>query len=671
MDVFLIKITNRDNVDNILSKRHFIHQDIYNFEKEIKEQDYVFFVFSGDKSKIDWPQGLAGFGQIVRAPFDKGYNKEKQRYFRIEIKAMFILRNPINPKFTKLHPKYQNELFDVPYVGANHFPNQAIAKTTGRSAEVLFLLMKDVDLLSIKNLDFDFLKDKNVNIKDSFRLYLESKNKPSSVSSYINALSNMPQYLIEKGIKCPDPWVKDVDIQLLKEAGNFVKEEKKKESGGLLSEYYPHSHWNNGWFYSGVNNLINFLNLIDKRSKTIIEEGSHIQIPISEYSLNQFQLSSFIILAGSSGTGKSRWVREQAEQSSPYENKFNYCIVPVRPDWHEPSDLLGYESRLSETYVATNFLRFTIKAHYYNLNPIEIDGADPYSPPFWCCLDEMNLAPVEQYFADYLAILETRKWEDGVYTCDPLMSPELLSSEICNNLKEDLKPKNIDDTQYEELWDHFISEGINLPPNLIVAGTVNMDETTHQFSRKVLDRAMTIDFNEFYPNNFEEYFEKIRIPKTLGYPTLTSVTKEDLKNISADEDGSLSIKFLSDLNDKLTGTPFELAYRAINQLLLMVVQFAPKDEIELLSVWDDFIMMKLLPRIEGDVDKLSTEGDNSILAEINTVLSTVFSKIWDGEIRIDLLRVNDSHTFKVECRSRNKIQWMIDRLDNGYTSFWP
>ena len=120
----------------------------------------------------------------------------------------------------------------------------------------------------------------------------------------------------------------------------------------------------------------------------------------------------------------------------------------------------------------------------------------------------MNLAPVEQYFADYLSVLETRQWNGEVYQCDPLLKPSVF---------ENIQPTDLGLGEGDELWKHFKEAGVSIPFNLIVAGTVNMDETTHGFSRKVLDRALSFDFNEFYPNDFQQYFSSRTKPKNLTY----------------------------------------------------------------------------------------------------------------------------------------------------------
>ena len=158
----------------------------------------------------------------------------------------------------------------------------------------------------------------------------------------------------------------------------------------------------------------------------------------------------------------------------------------------------------------------------------------------------------------------------------------------------------------------------------------------------------------------------------MSFPLLSKVTTADLSDCLADSDGSLSIGFLTAINKVLKDTPFELAYRALNELLLAVVSFAPQDARQLQAVWDDFLMSKLLPRIDGDGEKLQADDNGSLLTQISTVLETHLSAIWAAN-RPDLLRENfDGSACEVECRSKAKLQWMQDRLaKNGFTSFWP
>lgn len=399
-------------------------------------------------------------------------------------------------------------------------------------------------------------------------------------------------------------------------------------------------------------------------TQTIFDKSSKEQISLTLNELITLP-KPFLLLAGVSGTGKSRFVQEQAKQTGEYQ------LVAVRPDWHEPSDLLGYVSRLSGTpqYVMTDVLKFIITAwqavekecDFTNVGNKKshwvVSGVQNHLSqikPYWLCLDEMNLAPVEQYFADYLSVIETRKWtwtDDAFeYFTEPLLSPTAW--------------KDIPDFQTqlgvsEKLWAFFQAHGIGIPFNLIVAGTVNMDESTHAFSRKVLDRALSFDFSQFYPNKFDEFFEPKTEPKLLGYPKLSQATNNN-------ENAQKSIAFLTALNEKLKDTPFELAYRALNELLLSVESFSPSDDKTLQAVWDDFVMTKVLPRIEGDETKVG-----SLLAEIESVLKENLNVIWI-EKRPDLWRKSlDNSLLEIDCRSKPKIERMKKLLDDrSMVSFW-
>jgi len=435
----------------------------------------------------------------------------------------------------------------------------------------------------------------------------------------------------------------------------------------------------------GLPHLFTFLNL--DYEKFILGYEATIS-KLCEYELNQKQddlirpklapstkiPKPFILLSGISGTGKTRFVKQQAQYSRT--DGSNYQLIPVRPDWHEPSDLLGYISRLGghgAEYIVTDFLVFIVAA-WKEITESISEGEINFKTdcvPYWLCLDEMNLAPVEQYFADYLSVIETRKWEQGQYSCDALLNASVFK-QLANldSLKASL---NLDDGD-SDLWACFLSNGISIPPNLIVAGTVNMDETTHGFSRKVIDRAFTLDFGEFFPNNYQHYFEPVTQVKPFSFPRFSQVDLDLMGQVSIDADAKKSIQFLEAINQELKSTPFELAYRALNELLIAVVCFNPNDDITLQAVWDDFLMTKVLPRIEGDSEKLQDDGEQSLLNKLESILANQLDKIWgDDEKRPDLLRENISgDELLVQCRSKKKINWMQKRLnDSGFTSFWP
>ncbi|EMB7846211.1 restriction endonuclease [Vibrio vulnificus] len=425
----------------------------------------------------------------------------------------------------------------------------------------------------------------------------------------------------------------------------------------------------------------------------------------------------FLLLAGISGTGKTRFVREQAKTSKQFAE--TYCLTSVRPDWHEPSDLLGYISRLAKDgeaeYITTDVLQFIAKAWRAIADSgltvavqeskdlgkrLVVSGerdALEQVLPYWLCLDEMNLAPVEQYFADYLSVLETREWcwtgDSFTYSSDALLKPATIK-EVADkeNLRKALGFENSENRNYDELWQLICQYGLGIPFNLLVAGTVNMDETTHGFSRKVIDRALSFDFGAFFPNDYHDFFTPTSCNKRLSYPIWSNASKADV-DYEVDNEGGVKVNvgaatvdFLNQVNTVLKSTPFELAFRALNELLLAVTSSQPQDDLTLKAVWDDFMMCKVLPRIEGDTDKLTTSDGKALLVELSTVLADQLAPIWlasdtdETNQRPDLYRekivadaaTDEEKVLRIPCRSKAKLKWMSERLASAtFTSFWP
>lgn len=478
----------------------------------------------------------------------------------------------------------------------------------------------------------------------------------------------------------------------------FIKEPLKISSDPYL--YYLSTEWTNGRDSRlDIEDFIEIFNTL-YQDYEILNDNECFTLITRKIVANLTPLSKpFLLLAGISGTGKTRFVREQAKATGSISD--TYCLTSVRPDWHEPSDILGYTSRLggngNAEYITTDVLQFIAKAWRAIIdaglglepkgNGLAVIGDKSELNqvlPYWLCLDEMNLAPVEQYFADYLSILETREWqwedEHFTYCCD-----SLLKSETIKQLDDKSKLRDaldFSDEQYHDAWDLFCEHGLGLPFNLIVAGTVNMDETTHGFSRKVIDRALSFDFGDFFPNEFDDFFEPKVTHNALSYPIYSQASIDKLPPI--DSDGSKSISFLKSINRVLDDTPFQLAFRALNELLLAVTSAYPEDEKQLQAVWDDFLMCKVLPRIEGDHDKLAIIDDSvnsheeSLLTELTAILKQELVDIWSMEgdqekLRPDLYRKNiDGSILYIACRSKAKLTWMQQRLERyGFTSFWP
>ncbi|MDQ3657410.1 MAG: hypothetical protein M3457_20335 [Chloroflexota bacterium] len=171
---------------------------------------------------------------------------------------------------------------------------------------------------------------------------------------------------------------------------------------------------------------------------------------------DQLQITGFeVLLSGELSSTNAGY------SESIVNTESNHLFLSVRPDWRDSTSLLGYYNPLTQTYEWTDFLRFLIRAQR---SYEEKDGL-----AWFVILDEMNLAHVEYYFADLLSVIESGRDEEG-WTREPLRL-----------------------TYPDTLDDEVPPHELKVPPNLYIIGTVNMDETTHAFSPKVLDRAFTIE----------------------------------------------------------------------------------------------------------------------------------------------------------------------------------
>ena len=367
----------------------------------------------------------------------------------------------------------------------------------------------------------------------------------------------------------------------------------------------------------------------------------------------------FLLLAGISGTGKSRIVRELAracwdvdsEEYKAHKPK-NFEMVQVKPNWHDSSELIGYVSRIDGVrYVVGPFLKFMVKAIQ-----------DP-NTPYFLCLDEMNLAPVEQYFAEFLSVVESRKVDkDGNVVTDPLV--DYSSTEEYKSLIDQLF---CDDAERKAYLTEVGGKRLTIPQNLIVVGTVNMDETTFSFSRKVLDRAMTIEMNEVDLKggltNRHENIGKIEFADIIGKAVEGVDVYAAHKGVC-----DKAITYLKSINAALDKTPFKVAYRTRNELLLYVVNnlsWKTDNELEdfvIARALDEITCMKILTRIEGDETKVSANFLDNLGNAIKSGLV---------EIDKDLLQANKSHKGDAyQPISLDKLDEMKERLKSGYTSFW-
>lgn len=336
----------------------------------------------------------------------------------------------------------------------------------------------------------------------------------------------------------------------------------------------------------------------------------------------------FVILAGISGTGKTQLPRKFADSLG--FSKEQVIQLPVRPDWTDGSDLLGYTS-LDGNFIPKDLTIAIRKA-----------SATP-DKPFFFILDEMNLARVEHYFSDFLSVIETRERIGNKIKTDPILREEVLNTAINKG--------------------DFSS--IGWPQNLYLIGTVNMDETTHSFSRKVLDRANSIEMNEVDLNWIHTNgapAERLSDISNALFQTsyLTASELSDLEKNSI----SNEMKLLQDVNKILQKADLHFAYRVRDEIAFYLILNKKHDLIESKLAFDFQLVQKILPRIHGSSERVQT-----VLVEILNLIegkdfrsSNFEFSMLDGKIDLADLKYR---------RASKKIIFMLKRFDDDrFTSFW-
>jgi 5-methylcytosine-specific restriction enzyme B len=245
----------------------------------------------------------------------------------------------------------------------------------------------------------------------------------------------------------------------------------------------------------------------------------------------------FVLLSGISGTGKTQLCRlyTNAVYGLEYESENPYfTIIPVRPDWTDASALFGYYSSFEKRYVRTEFLNVILNA------------LKEREKPHFILLDEMNLARVEYYLSDYLSAVESRKEI-------PLHQDDLITD---------------------------IPKKLLIPPNVYLLGTINVDETTHSISDKVLDRAFVMTLSDV---DFNTYWIR---------------ADQDLKSVLEKE-----FVMLKELHHMLLGYELHFGYRTMGEMLSKLYannQLPEEHQIDSMKALDRVVSEKVLTKVRGD-----------------------------------------------------------------------
>jgi 5-methylcytosine-specific restriction protein B len=328
----------------------------------------------------------------------------------------------------------------------------------------------------------------------------------------------------------------------------------------------------------------------------------------------------FVILSGISGTGKTKIIQWLAESIGATESKDNkqFKLISVRPDWNDGSDLLGYVDIKGEFQEGP--LTMVIKEALKHPNL-----------PYIVLLDEMNLARVEYYFSDILSVMESKKWENS-----QLVTSNLLSKEVAG-------------------FD------LPLPSNLYICGTVNMDETTHPFSKKVLDRANTIEFNQINLSHFSFLHEtEEKNPLQLNNSHLAGKYLY-LKDVYEKHPTLVEqvANELVEVNQNLQSIGSHVGYRVRDEICFYLAYNEEGNLLSFNQAMDRCLLQKILPRLSGSDYR------------VQKVLEQLFKFCTNKVIQEEQEDFTEDIAFGRFPKSAEKIIEMRRRLlADGFTSFW-
>jgi hypothetical protein len=503
---------------------------------------------------------------------------------------------------------------------------------------------------TIKNKIYDILKDPSLGLNEPDQRIKEASEHfgPSIISSILHAIDPSFYIHIDKTLSQAFKISDENFPDILKQANELM------QTYGLqnLCDVY--------WLFKAIEDIPP-----EENNPTLKDyfarEGFHFTDEQIFAFYNALKTKGFLILAGLSGTGKTKIAQLFAELLG----KDKLCFLSVRPDWRDSTSLLGYYNPISEQYHSTKLLDFIQSAKKDLQNS------------YFLILDEMNLAHVEYYFADFLSVLESGRDTNGF-------------------TKEEIHLHSMSETVKDGAGND-IPEKIPLPPNLYIIGTVNIDETTYMFSPKVLDRAFTIEFRDVDLENYPSQSATETCDEQKN--ELKGAILEDLRNkgnfyVFTKNHIMDVINKLGDFKNELENLnkallPYDLGfgYRVVDEIALFI--HLAKQSKDFLSDFggenervekakDLAVLMKVLPKFHGPRAKLEKPlvevlkwCSNKTIdkTEPEGVLKELFNDKWNNLRSVLMEWDNHIETFKYPLTSK-KVTEMLARLrEIGFTSF--
>lgn len=527
---------------------------------------------------------------------------------------------------------------------------EEVKKRTQRESQQLASgiesLNKEQNGLMVKIQELHDINDELSIKKESIESVVRNKNNEIELlaikqekieQDMMKKIEKLKQYIEEKASFLKD--FEFIDEDVYANLSNDKREQKPLEKGLSFTKD----------FHGDYAQLVSYLQAYLK------EQGQYYSRHIIENYLTLLRTNDLIILAGDSGSGKTSLVQTFAKAVGGVAK-----VIPVKPNWTSSEDLLGYYNPLEKRYLATPFLEALLEAKQ---NP---------DTPYFICLDEMNLARVEYYFADFLSKLEERKQQPDIQLYSDDEAAHVLSElrgvvSIISGAKDKYNKNGIVDfiqlMQDEEVNAEIkrafgfsdkdslikyhgeirrmlsgvigIPSTITIPSNVRIVGAINIDETTHYLSPKILDRAHIMKFKSPLLTDWKAIEQEIEnyglndVTKPV-YLTIDELgVRETYPNFTpADE----FCRLFTDFNrEHFHPLGVEFGMRTIRQGLNYLGLFREANSNDQLAL-NNFLLHKVLPKFTfdgskpiGNTDKL-THIERVFYAQVEDKLSGLVVK---------------------------------------------
>lgn len=383
-------------------------------------------------------------------------------------------------------------------------------------------------------------------------------------------------------------------------------------------------------------------------------EGYYFEINLVESFILSIKTKPFVILSGVSGTGKTALPKAIMRIIENSECR----SIAVSPDWTDNSDMLGYFD-VDGNFVIGEFTSLVLDANKH----LHI--------PYFIILDEMNLARVEYYFAQVLSIVESRYFDRKLARVD--YREYLFNPAVRIRLRTSLKK------------DVAALAELKLGPNIYIIGTVNIDETTHPFSKKVLDRANVLEINRV--NLFEGLNPASTASSVSGIPkpnyfysgNITNL-KELMQDWSLNKEVDLAMEetlrlwigTLSKFSDILEPLKMNFGFRMRDEVCVYLYQAASMHPSTLISpnwwypYFDNLLVQKILTRVSGEQGQI----ESYILRLFNECSGNADAYEQAEVIDADLTDTAYNLIFPSAAKKLQRMMREITTDNKPSTSFW-